>query len=308
MNVIFMGTPKFAVKSLEMLVENHNVCVVVSQPDRPKGRGKKMIETPVKEAAQAHNIAVLQPEKVREVEFVEKLKEFNPDIIIVVAFGQILPESILNIPKYGCINVHGSLLPLYRGAAPMQWSVINGDTQTGITTMYMAKGLDSGDMLIKSIVDITPEDTYGTVHDKMAVVGAETLKTTLELIEKGEAVRIPQNHDEATFAPMINKETGHIDWNKNSSDIINLIRGMNPQPGAYSICDDEVVKIWLAEKNNTEYNGKHGEIVEISKKHFTVKTFDGAINILEIQSKGGKKMSADAYMRGHEIEKGMILN
>ena len=210
MKVVFMGTPDFAVPSLEMLIEKHEVVAVVTQPDKPKGRGKKMVYPVIKEKALEHNITVLQPNKVREEEFLEVLKELNADIVVVVAYGQILPESILNMPKYGCINVHGSLLPKYRGAAPIQWSVINGEKKTGVTTMYMAKGLDSGDMLLKGEMDILEDDTFGSLRDRMSLVGAKVLEETLEKIQSGSVERIEQNHNEATYAPMIEKETGHI--------------------------------------------------------------------------------------------------
>lgn len=308
MKVVFMGTPDFAVPSLEMLIEKHEVVAVVTQPDKPKGRGKKMVYPIIKEKALEHNIKVLQPNKVREEEFIEVLKELNADIIVVVAYGQILPESILNIPKYGCINVHGSLLPKYRGAAPIQWSVINGEKKTGVTTMYMAKGLDSGDMLLKGEMDILEDDTFGSLRDRMSLVGAKVLEETLEKIQSGSVERIEQNHNEATYAPMIEKETGHINWEKGSDEIINLIKGMDPQPGAFCIYKDEVLKVWKAVKAEDKYeSAKIGEIVDINKKGFIVKTNDGALLITEIQAKGGKRMTTDAYMRGHEIEKGSVL-
>ena len=308
MKVVFMGTPDFAVPSLEMLIEKHEVVAVVTQPDKPKGRGKKMVYPVIKEKALEHNITVLQPNKVREEEFLEVLKELNADIVVVVAYGQILPESILNMPKYGCINVHGSLLPKYRGAAPIQWSVINGEKKTGVTTMYMAKGLDSGDMLLKGEMDILEDDTFGSLRDRMSLVGAKVLEETLEKIQSGSVERIEQNHNEATYAPMIEKETGHINWEKGSDEIINLIKGMDPQPGAFCIYKDEVLKVWKAVKAEDKYESANiGEIVDINKKGFIVKTNDGALLITEIQAKGGKRMTTDAYLRGHEIEKGSVL-
>ena len=308
MRVIFMGTPNFAVPSLEALLQHHEVVLVVTQPDKPKGRGKKMAFSPIKECALQHNIPVLQPAKVREPEFVEKLREYQPDLIAVTAFGQILTEDILSIPKYGCINVHGSLLPKYRGAAPMQWAIIDGETVTGITTMYMAKGLDSGDMLLKEEVEITPEDTFATVHDKMAVVGANLLVETLQKLENGTLQREEQNHDAATYAPMLTKETGHIDWSKTAKEIINLIRGLNPAPAAYAIYENEVLKIFKAEQTDiiTE-SQKCGEIVAVVKKGFVVKCGDGCLLVTEVQARGGKRMNADAYLRGHSMELGILL-
>ncbi len=309
MKIIFMGTPDFAVPCLDMLVkEGHEVCLVVTQPDKPKGRGKKMLFPPVKEKAIEYGIEVFQPVKVKEEEAVEKLRSYNADIIVVVAFGQILPESILNMPKYGCVNVHGSLLPKYRGAAPIQWSVINGDTKTGVTTMYMEKGLDTGDMLLKAEFDITSEDTYGTVHDKMCVMGADVLKETLVKIENGTIVREKQDDALSNYAPMISKETGHIDWNKTSFEIINLIRGLDPVPAAWTVYNGEVLKIWKAVKFECDNStAKCGEIADITKKGFVVKTGDSFVLVTEIQARGGKRMATDAYMRGHAVEKGIVL-
>ena len=308
MRVIFMGTPDFAVPSLEALLTKHEVVLVVTQPDKPKGRGKKMVPTPVKACALEHGIPVLQPEKVKEPEFVEQLRSYEPDLIAVTAFGQILSEPILEMPKYGCINVHGSLLPKYRGAAPMQWSIIDGEKVTGITTMYMAKGLDSGDMLLKAEVEITDEDTFATIHDKMAVTGANLLLDTLDQLEAGTLERIPQDHDAATYAPMITKETGHIDWSKNRQDIINLIRGLNPVPAAYTIYEEEVLKIFGAALSDAQADSAaNGEIVAVVKKGFVVKCGDGCLLITEVQARGGKRMMTDAYLRGHAMKEGILL-
>lgn len=308
MRVIFMGTPDFAVPSLEALLTKHEVVLVVTQPDKPKGRGKKMVPTPVKACALEHGIPVLQPEKVKEPEFVEQLRSYEPDLIAVTAFGQILSEPILEMPKYGCINVHGSLLPKYRGAAPMQWSIIDGEKVTGITTMYMAKGLDSGDMLLKAEVEITDEDTFATIHDKMAVTGANLLLDTLDQLEAGTLEQIPQDHDAATYAPMITKETGHIDWSKNRQDIINLIRGLNPVPAAYTIYEEEVLKIFGASLSDVQANSAaNGEIVAVVKKGFVVKCGDGCLLITEVQARGGKRMMTDAYLRGHAMKEGILL-
>jgi len=307
MNLIFMGTPDFAVPSLEMLVKEHTVLAVITQPDKPKGRGKKMLFSPVKEKALALGLPVLQPAKVRDPEFIEMLGGYEADMIIVVAFGQILPVEILEIPKYGCINVHGSLLPAYRGAAPMQWSVINGEKETGITTMFMAKGLDNGDMLLKEVVPITKEDTFGTIHDKMCLVGADLLKRTIAGLLDGSIQREEQEHEKATYAPMITKETGRIDWNQEGKTILNLIRGLNPSPNAYTTYGDEVVKIWngTAVENTTDF--KNGTLVELTKNGFVVKTGDGGFLVTEIQARGGKRMAADAYLRGHAMAVGTVF-
>lgn len=306
MKVIFMGTPEFAVPSLEILLKHHEVVAVVTQPDKPKGRGKKMTFSPVKQRAIEAGIEVLQPIKVRDAEFIEKLKTYDAELIAVTAFGQILPEEILNMPKYGCVNVHGSLLPKYRGAAPLQWSVINGEQQTGVTTMYMAKGMDTGDMLLKQSITILPNDTYGSIHDKLCVIGAELLLKTIEGLQKGTLERVAQNEKEASYAPMITKETGHIDWTKKSQEIICLIHGLDPAPTAYTVYNGEMLKIWQAE-NTEPTTGKIGEVTAITKKGFVVKTGDGSVLVTEVQAKGKKRMAADAYLRGHSMEIGTIL-
>ncbi len=307
MNIVFMGTPDFAVETLKKLIEKHNVIAVISQPDKPKGRGKKLVNTPVKQFALDNGIEkIYQPEKIKDEEFVKELEKLNANLFVVVAYGQILSEQVLNIPKYGCINVHGSLLPKYRGAAPIQWSIINGEEKTGVTIMYMEKGMDTGDMILKEEIIIEPKDTYKTLHDKMSIVGAEALIKALELVENGTVNAQKQNDDEATYAPMITKEMGHINWNNTSKDIINLIRGINPMPMAYTIYKDETFKISEAEEV-TGYNGNIGEIVDVIKDGFIVKTKDTAIIIKEMQAKGGKRMKTSDYLRGHSIEKNIIL-
>ncbi len=301
-----MGTPEFAVPSLEMLLKHHEVVAVVTQPDKPKGRGKKLMFSPVKEKALQAGIEVLQPEKVKEKEFIEILKNYHADLIAVTAFGQILPEEILNMPKYGCINVHGSLLPKYRGAAPLQWAVINGEKETGVTTMYMAKGMDTGDMLLKEKIEVSSQDTYGSIHDKLCVIGAELLLKTIEGLEKGTLQRIPQQEEQATYASMLTKESGHIDWSKKCDEIICLIHGLDPVPTAYTIYEGEVLKVWQAEKIQ-QPTGKIGEITAITKKGFVVTAGDGSILVTEVQAKGKKRMGTDAYLRGHHVEIGTIL-
>lgn len=307
MKIIFMGTPDFAVPTFEALVKEHEVLAVVTQPDKPKGRGKKMVFPIIKEKALEHDITVYQPVKVRDSEFVEILKSYSPDIMVVVAFGQILSEEVLNIPKYGCINVHGSILPKYRGAAPIQWSIINGEEYGGVTTMHMAKGLDSGDIILAAKEKINNDDTYGSLYERLSNIGADLLIKTLKLIENGDAPRTVQNDAETTLAPMIKPELEHIEWNNDSLAIVNLIKGLNPQPVAYTIYNDKKFKIWFAETAEGEYEGEVGEIVEVRKKDFIVKAAKGAVAVKEIQAQGGKRMPADAYMRGHSIERGLIL-
>ena len=308
MRVIFMATPDFAVASLEALLREHEVLAVITQPDKPKGRGKKLAFSPVKEYALAHGLAVLQPERVKAPEFVEELRKYNAELIAVTAFGQILPEEILNMPEYGCINVHGSLLPKYRGAAPMQRAIIDGETVTGITTMFMAKGMDTGDMLLKTEVEIAPEDNFETLHDKMAAAGASLLLETIAGLESGMIQRIPQKEEDATYAPMIDKETGHISWEKGGQEIINLMRGLTPGPGAYTLYEGEPLKLFRAEAENGAFpDAEFGEIVEVTKQAFAVKCGDGVLWVRELQARGGKRMSADAYLRGHEMKEGVLL-
>ncbi len=309
MNIVFMGTPEFAVPTLEKLIKHHNVLAVVSQPDKPKGRGKKLVPTPVKEFALNNGISnILQPDSIKDENVISQLEELNADVFIVVAYGQILTERVLNIPKYKCINVHGSLLPKYRGAAPIQWAIIKGEEKTGVTIMYMEKGLDSGDMILKKEMDILKEDTYGSLYNKMSYLGAEALLEALELLENGKINAKKQDDSLSNYAPMISKETGHINWANSSKDIINLIRGLNPIPMAYTNYKDDVFKICMAEEILGYNNGELGEIIDIiEKKGFVVKTKDSAILITEMQAKGGKKMKTSDYLRGHSIEKNTIL-
>ena len=309
MRIIFMGTPDFAVPVLQSLINSrHEVVAVVTQPDRPKGRGKNMQFSPVKECALAHNIPVMQPVNVSVPEVIDELRAYEPELIVVVAFGQFVTKKIREMPKYGCINVHGSLLPEYRGAAPMQRAIIDGKKVTGITTMFMAKGMDTGDMLLKTEVEILPTDNFEDLHDKMAVAGAALLLETIDGLEKGTITRTPQDDALATHAPMIHKETGHIDWSKGGQQIIDLMRGMYPGHGAYAVLGEEPLKMFWAEAENKSYpDAAFGEIVEVTKKDFAVKCGGGILRIKEVQARGGKKMAADAYLRGHEMQTGILL-
>ena len=310
MKVLFMGTPDFAVPCLESIIksEDNFVIGVVTQPDKPKGRGHKLQPTPVKAKAIEYEIPVFQPETLKNKIFEDELKQLNPDIIIVVAYGQLLPEYILNFPKFGCINVHASLLPKYRGAAPIQWSIINGETETGVTTMYMAKALDTGDMIQKAEIQIGDKETAGELHDRLSLIGADLIVETIKKIAKGKAVRVSQDDSLSCYAPMLDKETGHIDWNKNSSDIINLIRGTNPWPGSFTSYKSEIMKIYNAYKGNTNIVGKPGEIIGINNKRIEVCCGDlNSILIDEIQFKGGKRMKVSSYLNGHSIDIGENL-
>ena len=309
MNVVFMGTPDFAVPTLEMLInENHTISAVVTQPDKPKGRGKKESMPPVKEVALAHGLPVLQPEKIRGDEaFYNHILSLNPDVIVVVAFGQILPESILNIPKYGCINIHGSLLPKYRGAAPIQWSIINEEPVTGVTIMYMDKGMDTGDMILKKEIVMDETETYASLHDKMKVVGAMALKEAFPMISAGGKERQKQKECEATYAPLIQKSLGEIKWNVSTNSIDALIRGLNPWPGGYTYYKGEVMKIWKAVKMPTQGEGTPGTILEVGKDGILVKTLDGSLCIQEIQMPNKKRMPVSEYIKGNMLEIGVVL-
>ncbi len=316
MNIIFMGTPDFAKESLQAIYEaGHNVIAVVTNPDKPKGRGMKMVQSPVKEYAINKNIEVFQPIKVRNnPEFIEKIKSLNPDIICVVAYGKILPKELLEIPKLGCINVHGSLLPKYRGAAPIQWAVINGEKTTGITTMYMDEGMDTGDMILKQEVQIGEDETTGELWDRLSKIGGELLVQTLEQIKLGTAPRTPQG-DNFTMAPMLNKEIAKIDWiNKTANEIKNLVRGLNPIMGAYSFENGKKIKFWkvqVVKANELELdiqNKKLGEVIfSNDKKGLFIKAKDGIISVLEIQGENAKRMNIGDFLRGNKIEVGEIF-
>ena len=308
MKIVFMGTPDFAKESLEAVYNaGHEILAVVTNPDRPKGRGMKLVASPVKEFALEKNLKIYQPEKVKNnVEFIEEIKRFKPDVICVVAYGKILPKEILEISKFGCINVHGSLLPQYRGAAPIQWAVLNGDKTTGITTMYMDTGMDTGDMILKEEIEIGENDTTGDVWEKLSKIGANLLVKTLKQIEEGTAPRIPQGTD-FSMAPILDKEMSKIDWeNKDAKQIKNLVRGLNPIMGTYSYLDGKKIKFWkvdvLQEDNS---NAENGTVIKAdSKEGLYIKAKNGIIKVLEIQGENAKKMSIQDFLRGNKIEIG----
>jgi methionyl-tRNA formyltransferase len=309
MRIIFMGTPEFAVPSLEMLVnEGYEVAAVITQPDKPKGRGNKLAAPPVKEYALKNNIKVLQPDKVKTPEFLEELKELKPDLLVTVAYGKILPKSVLDVPVYGCINVHGSLLPKYRGAAPIQWAVINGEAVTGITTMYTDVGMDTGDMLLKSGIKITEDMTAGELHNKLSVLGAQVLKDTLVKLGEGTLERIPQINEESSYVPMMQKETGLINWFKSSKEIHNLVRGTNPWPGSYTFYKGEKMKVWKTDVlDDSTIKQKPGTICEVTKENIIVSTGRGLLRILEVQFESCKRMTVEEYICGHKIDVGEVL-
>lgn len=309
MRIIFMGTPDFSVGTLEALVEaGHDVCLVVTQPDKPKGRGKEMQFTPVKEAAVKHGIPVFQPRRVREPECVEELRKYNADVCVVIAFGQILPKEILELTPYGCMNVHASLLPAYRGAAPIQWALISGEKVTGITTMQMDEGLDTGDMLLKVEVPITNEDTGETLHDKMAEAGAKLAVETLAQMEKGLLKPEKQGETTTPYAKMLKKEMGNIDWTKPADEIERLVRGMNSWPSAYTKWENKVMKIWRAAVEEKDTQAAPGTIVNVTKDDFAVQTGKGLIVVKELQIPGKKRMDAGAFLRGYQIAEGTVLS
>ena len=308
MKIVFMGTPDIAVGCLQKIIdEKHDILGVVTQPDKPVGRGKKMGMPPVKELALKYDIPVYQPIKARDEEFVQILKDLNPDLIVVVAFGQILPKAILDIPKFGCVNVHVSLLPKYRGAAPINWVIINGEDKTGVTTMYMDEGLDTGDMILTSEFDLNDEITAGELHDIMKEEGAKVLKETIDLIAKGEAPRIPQNHEEFTYAPMMNKTLGHIDFSKPAKEIHNLVRGVNPWPSAYTTYKDQTMKVWKTKVLDETSEKKAGTILKVDKEGLRVSTNDNVLLIKEIQMPGKKRVLVEEYIKGNSIEINEIL-
>ncbi len=311
MKIVFMGTPDFAEKSLEAVYNaGHEILAVVTNPDRPKGRGMKMVASPAKEFAISKELKIYQPEKVRKnIDFIEEIKALEPDVICVVAYGKILPKEILEIPKFGCINVHGSLLPKYRGAAPIQWAVINGEKVTGVTTMYMDVGMDTGDMILKEETEIAPDETTGELWDRLAKIGAGLLVKTLEQIENKTAPRIPQGED-FTMAPMLDKKMSKIDWeNKTAQEIKNLVRGLNPIMGTYSYLNRKKIKIWkvdVVEADNVDV--RNGTVLKAdSKDGLYIKAKNGIVKILEIQGENAKRMNIQDFLRGNKIEVGSIF-
>ena len=312
MKIVFMGTPDFAEKSLEAVYNaGHEIVGIVTNPDRPKGRGMKLEASPVKKYAESKNLKIYQPEKIRKnEEFIEEIRKLQPDVICVVAYGKILPKEILEIPKLGCINVHGSLLPKYRGAAPIQWAVLNGDKATGVTTMYMDVGMDTGDMILKKETQIGDDETTGELWDRLSKIGAVLLVETLQKIEDGTAPRIPQG-EEFSIAPMLDKEIAKIDWdNKTAIEIKNLVRGLNPIMGTYSFLNDRKIKFWKVDvvSDNSFENEKNGTVVKAdSKEGLFIKAKDGLIKVIEIQGENAKKMSIQDFLRGNKIEVGSVM-
>ena len=308
MKIVFMGTPDFAVGALEALVEaGHEVVAVVTQPDKPKGRGKEMQQTPVKACALKHNIEVFQPVKIKTAEAVEVLKGYGADLFVVAAFGQILSKEILDMPKYGCVNIHASLLPKYRGAAPIQWAILDGEKETGVTIMQMNEGLDTGDMLTKVIVPIEDTDTGESLFNKLAEAGAKLLVETIPQIEAGTLKPEPQDDSLSTYAKMIKKEMGLIDWNKEAIVLERLVRGMNSWPSAYTHFNGKTLKVWEAAVEVCETKAAPGTVVEVTKNSIKVQTGQDLLVLKQIQLEGKKRMDVAAFLLGYKVETGTVL-
>ena len=300
-----MGTPRFALPSLQILIDrSEHIAAVVIQPDRPAGRGQHIAQPPIKELALKHHLPVLQPVKVRDAQFIAQIKKLSPDLIVVVAFGQILPRALLDIPPYGCVNVHASLLPFYRGAAPINWVLINGETETGVTIMLLDEGMDTGDMLRQEKLSIMPTDTVATLHDMLAQSGALLLGEALD--QRGSAgwTRLPQDHTKATYAPLLKKEDGLILWQKSAREILNQIHGMNPWPGCFTYFNGKLLKVFAAEIGDQEAKGTPGSIIEISESGITMATGTGALILKEILLEGKKRMPVEEFVKGKAVKCG----
>ena len=309
MDVIFMGTPDFSVPVLGALLESekHQVTAVVTQPDKARGRSGKLVFTPVKEVAIANQIPVYTPKRIKDADMVAKLKKIPCDVIVVVAFGQLLSKEILELPPYGCINVHASLLPRWRGAAPIQWAILEGDKTTGITTMQMDVGLDTGDILLKKEIEISPQETGESLHDRLAEISGDLLLETLLLAEEGNLQPISQNDEESCYAKMLTKELGLLDMNEEAEKLERYIRGLNSWPSAYTGFRGKTLKIWRAEVVKEDTAEKSGMVVSVDKNSFTVQTGRHCLRILEVQMEGKKRMDADSFLRGVAVKKGDML-
>jgi methionyl-tRNA formyltransferase len=304
-----MGTPDFAVPSLKAIFENgYNVLMVVTQPDRPKGRGRKIIPSPVKEAAQRIGYDVIQPVSIKNKDFFDTISKLKPDMFIVVAYGHILSKNILTIPETGAINLHASLLPKYRGPAPIQWAIINGEKETGVTTMFMDEGLDTGDILLSSKEKITAVDTSASLHDRLSVLGADLLIKTLKSFENNDINPIAQEHAEATYAPLLKKSDGRIVWGKTAENIASLIRGVSPWPGAFTFQDNNRLKIISAEPVLAESNEAPGTVIKGFPDELRIATGKGALSVIEIQGASGKRLLIKDFLRGNQMPPGTVLN
>jgi len=306
--ILFMGTPEFALTSLEKLVQkNYDIVAVVTQPDRPKGRGKQLVAPPVKGAAERYNIPVLQPPRVKDPSFLETLKQLSPDLIVVAAFGQILPKNVLDFPPLGCINVHPSLLPRYRGAAPINWTLIHGETRTGVTIMYMDEGLDTGDILLQEETPIDPEETFGQLHDRLATLGADLLLQAIQLLEAHQAPRRSQENSLSCYAPMLKKEDGLIRWEEEVSTIVNRIRGLSPTPAAYTFLDGKALKIFAAAGIEKPVSGQPGRIGKLTNDGLQVTAKNGYVTLKDIQMENRKRMNVSDFLRGYKLSPDTVL-
>ncbi|MCM1127142.1 MAG: methionyl-tRNA formyltransferase [Lachnospiraceae bacterium] len=308
MKIVYMGTPDFAVAPLEALIKaGHQVTAVVTQPDKQKGRGKEIQMTPVKECALRHNIPVLQPVKIKEKEAIEKLREYPAELFVIAAFGQILSEEILTMPPFGCVNIHASLLPAYRGAAPIQWAVLNGEQKTGVTIMQMEKGLDTGDMLLERVVPIEPKETGESLHDKLMKAGAELIVEAVPLIEAGAVTPRKQDDSQSSYAPRLYKEMGRVDWQKEAAILERLVRGLNSWPSAYTSYKGKTLKIWEADVIEERGGKLPGEIVQVGKDYLDVACGKDALRIYSVQLEGKKRMAVKDFLLGYDVEPGMTL-
>ena len=309
MRIVFMGTPDFSVPTLEALVASeHEVVGVVTQPDKPKGRGKEIHMSPVKECALQHNIPVYQPVRARDEAFVDEMRALNPDVMVVIAFGQILPKSLLELPKYGCVNIHASLLPKYRGAAPIQWAVINGDEETGITTMMMDVEMDTGDILEKTVVKLDPEETGGSLFDRLSLLGGDLILSTLSKLEKGEITPVPQDHEKATYVKKISKSMGDIDWTMDAVSIERLVRGLNPWPSAFTRWNGKMLKIWEAKViPDPDVKLPCGSVISASDEGLKIQTGAGVLCVTSLQLEGKKRMDTAAFLRGYQVAAGSMM-
>ena len=314
MKAVFMGTPEIAAVILKSVLESdHEILAVVTQPDKPKGRGHEMAFPPVKEVALEAGIPVLQPQKARDEEFLAEIKRLQPDIILVAAYGKILPKVLLDTPRFGCINVHTSLLPKYRGASPIQWAVINGEETTGVTIQHMAEELDTGDIILTQEVKLDADETAGSLHDKLAELGGPLLLSAMDLLETGRAPRIRQNQEEATYVTVLEKAMGNLNFHQPAAVLERLIRGLNPWPTAYTRLDGKMLKIWKAEVTSAEELSKEdrqkeaGTIITVEKDSFSVLTDDGLLMVKELQMEGKRKMTTEEFLRGFKLQEGTVL-
>lgn len=308
MRIVFMGTPDFAVAPLKAMIEaGYEIAAVVTQPDKQKGRGKEIQMTPVKECAVSYGIPVLQPVRLREPEAVNELRQYQADLFVVAAFGQILSEEILTMPKFGCVNIHASLLPKYRGAAPIQWVILNGEKETGVTIQQMAKGIDTGDMLMKTVVPIAPKETGASLHDKLMEAGAELILKVLPLIQEGKLIPEKQREEEASHTARLTKSMGKMDWSRDAASLERLVRGLNSWPSAYTTYKGKTLKLWETDVEQVTADALPGTVVQVEKDFFDVAAGEGTLRVREVQLEGKRRMTVRDFLLGYDIAVGMRL-